>query len=112
RSGQLQMKNHMPKEMIEAPVTAEEAYRGSLKGLLNQNMGNFIVATFLVGTQGTTTWEGVLFDVGNDYLTIFQEIRNRYIVGDIYALKFIEFYDLSGRKPAHTLPLSPTGPAR
>lgn len=91
---QLQMKNSLPHEVVEAPITAEEAYKGSLKSLLNKNLGNFIVATFLVGTQGTTTWEGVLYDVGNDYLAIYQEARDRFIVGDIYSLKFIEFYDL------------------
>ena len=35
----------------------------------------------------------VLYDVGNDYMTIYQEGRDRYIVSDIYSLKFIEFYD-------------------
>ena len=35
----------------------------------------------------------ILYDVGNDYMTIYQEGRDRYIVSDIYSLKFIEFYD-------------------
>ena len=56
-------------------------------------VGNYVVATFLVGTQNTTSWEGILYDVGNDYMTIYQEGRDRYIVSDIYSLKFIEFYD-------------------
>ena len=71
----------------------DEAYRGSLKAMLKKNVGNYVVATFLVGTQSTTSWEGILYDVGNDYMTIYQEGRDRYIVSDIYSLKFIEFYD-------------------
>ena len=61
--------------------------------MLQKYVGNYVVATFLVGTQNTTSWEGILYDVGNDYMTIYQEGRDRYIVSDIYALKFIEFYD-------------------
>lgn len=89
----LQMQNGLPAEVIENPVSREEVYKGSLKAMLSQNVGNYIVATFLVGTQSMVAWEGILYDVGNDYLTIYQQPRDRYIVSDIYSLKFIEFYD-------------------
>ena len=36
--------------------------------------------------------------MGNDYLTIYQESRDRYIVSDYYSLKFIEFYDIQRRR--------------
>ena len=39
-----------------------------------------------------------MFDVGNDYLTIYQEARDRYIVSDYYSLKFVEFYDIQRRQ--------------
>ena len=91
--GQMGLRNHLPSEVITDPISVEEAYRGSLKAMLLRYVGNYVVATFLVGTQNTTSWEGILYDVGNDYMTIYQEGRDRYIVSDIYALKFIEFYD-------------------
>ena len=91
--GSLDMRNHLPSEVITDPISMEEAYRGSLKAMLKKNVGNYVVATVLVGTQSTTSWEGILYDVGNDYMTIYQEGRDRYIVSDIYSLKFIEFYD-------------------
>ena len=91
--GTLDLRNGLPSEVITDPVSVEEAYQGSLKAMLQKYVGNYVVATFLVGTQNTTSWEGVLYDVGNDYMTIYQEGRDRYIVSDIYALKFIEFYD-------------------
>ena len=75
-----------------------EAYLGSWKALLSRYEGSYVVATFLVGTQNTVSWEGILFDVGNDYLTIYQEARDRYIVSDYYSLKFIEFYDVERRR--------------
>lgn len=89
----LDLRNRTPRDIIEAPTTVAEAHAGSLKVILGQNLGNYVAATLLIGTQGTTTWEGVLYDVGNDYLIIYQTGRDRYIVCDIYSLKYIEFYD-------------------
>ena len=89
----LDMRNGLSQEIVESPTTLSEARLGSMKSVLSRNVGNFIVATFLVGTQGTTSWEGVLYDVGNDYLIIYQMSRDRYVVCDIYSLKYIEFYD-------------------
>lgn len=98
RSGGLNMSNLLPGEVVESPVTMNEAYLGSLKAMLHRNKGNYIVATFLVGTQNTVSWEGVLYEVGNDYLTIYQPGRDRYIVTDIYSLKYMEFYDTQRRE--------------
>lgn len=92
------MLNRLPADVIDSPTTSLEAYRGSLNAMLSQNIGNYIVASFLVGTQGLVTWEGVLYEVGNNYLTIYQASRDRYIVADIYSLKFIEFYDTQRRE--------------
>lgn len=96
--GTLDMTNNLPAEVVEAPVSRDEAFFGSLKAMLIQNKGNFIVATFLVGTQNTISWEGILYEVGNDYMTIYQEGRDRYIVCDIYSLKYMEFYDTRRRE--------------
>jgi len=90
--------NHQPSEVIEAPATMNEAYLGSLKAMLLRNRGNLVTATFLIGTQGTMSWEGILYEVGNDYLVISQPGRGRYIACDIYALKYIEVYDVRQRQ--------------
>ena len=92
------MGNDLPVEVITSPTSVQEAYRGSWKAVLSRYVGSYVVATFLVGTQNTVSWEGVLFDVGNDYITIYQEARDRYIVSDYYSLKFIEFYDIQRRR--------------
>lgn len=101
--GQMDLRNHLPSEVITDPISVEEAYRGSLKAMLLRYVGNYVVATFLVGTQNTVAWEGILYDVGNDYVTIYQEGRDRYIVSDIYSLKFIEFYDTRCREMCHEM---------
>ena len=97
-SGTLDLETHQPIEVIEAPASMSEAFLGSLKSMLLRNKGAFVTATFLIGTQGTTTWEGLLHDVGNDYIIIFQPGRQRYIASDIYSLKYIEFYDTKQRQ--------------
>ena len=96
--GGLQMQNNLPSEVIESPTTVNEAYLGSLKATLLRNRGNFIVATFLIGTQNTVSWEGILYEVGNDYVTIYQPGRDRYVVTDMYSLKYMEFYDTRRRE--------------
>lgn len=104
RSGQppqrnaLDMQNNLPDEVIESPTTLNEAYLGSLKATLQRNKGNFIVATFLIGTQNLMSWEGILYEVGNDYVTIYQPGRDRYVVIDMYSLKYMEFYDTRRRE--------------
>lgn len=97
-NGGLNMSNRLPGEVIESPTTVNEAYLGSLKAMLHRNKGNYIVATFLVGTQNTVSWEGILYEVGNDYITIYQPGRDRYIVTDMYSLKYMEFYDTQRRE--------------
>lgn len=97
-TGNLDLQNHQPAEVIEAPTSTGEAFLGSLKAMLLRNRGNFVAATLLIGTQGTMVWEGILHEVGNDYFIIYQTGRQRYILCDIYALKYMEFYDTKQRE--------------
>ena len=92
------IENNLPVNEIGAPDSLEEVFRGSMKALLLRNIGNYVVATFLIGTQGTVSWEGILYDVGNDYLAIYQTGRDQYIVSDLYSLKYVEFYDTRRRE--------------
>jgi len=92
------MELRLPTEVVEAPTTVGEAYLGSLKATLSRNKGNFIVATFLLGTQNLMSWEGILYEVGNDFVTIYQPARDRYVVVDMYSLKYMEFYDTQRRE--------------
>lgn len=93
----MDLRHGLSADVINSPLTLQEAQLGSLKAMLSKYVGSYIVATFLVGTQNMVSWEGILYDVGNDYLTIYQESRDRYIVTDYYSLKFVEFYDTRRR---------------
>lgn len=97
------IRTNLPEDVIQNPLSVGEAHEGSIKAMLARNEGNYVVATFLVGTQGTVSWEGILYDVGNDFITIYQPGRERYIVIDIYALKYIEFYDTRRREQCEAM---------
>ena len=75
-----------------------DSFPQSLKHLLTQNLGRRMLATFLIGTQNNMLLHGVLTDVGNDYIVLYDADRDSYITGDYYALKFVEFMPEEGQK--------------
>lgn len=87
------MKNPVNMETTHNPANNREAYQASLRSLLARNVGFFIVATFLTGTQRMVTWQGILHTVGSDYIVIYQPDFERYVSCDFYALKFVQFHN-------------------
>lgn len=96
---QLQMESGLDLDALDGPFTNAEMAKASLKGLLMRNLGFYIVAGFLVGTQAPVSWEGILYSVGNDYIVIYQPDVDRYITGDLYSLKFVEFHNTKNMTP-------------
>lgn len=78
-------------EMLENPMSVQEAYQTSWKSLLAQNLGRYVVVSFLMGTQQSVVAEGILYEIGNDYLVLYQPVRDSYITADLYSVKFVEF---------------------
>jgi|GEM_PF-435245 len=74
---------------------------GTMRGLLARNLGQYVVATFLVGPQSIMTWEGFLHSVGEDYLVLYQPSRRRYASAELNGLKFIEFYEPNNIIPGY-----------
>ena len=85
----------------ETSSNGQGAYESSIRGLLNRNVGHYIVAWFFIGNQGPVSWEGFLHSVGVDYLIIFQPDLDRYITCDLYSLKFVELHDHKGVVPTY-----------
>lgn len=85
-----------PVSMANGPANSREAYQSSLRSLLERNIGYFVVGTFLVGTEQSVTWRGILYTVGSDYLVLYQPDYERYISCDIYSLKFMQFHNAKG----------------
>ena len=90
---EMDLKNPLTQEEMANPMSNAEVYQGSMKGLLARNIGYYVVATFQMGTQGTVSVPGVLHTVGNDYIVLYQPENGRYVTGDFYALKFVDFHE-------------------
>lgn len=87
--------NLSPQESPEAvgnPQSTQEAYMGSFQAALQNNLGYFVVIEFLIGTNGLTEKEGVLYAVGNNFVTLYEQETDRYIVCDLFSIKFVTFF--------------------
>ncbi len=60
---------------------------------LQTAIGYYVSCEFLIGTQTTESRDGILAKVGTNFLTLYQPNLDRYIVCDLYALKFITIYN-------------------
>ncbi len=67
--------------------------------MLQSSIGFYVVCDFLIGTQNIETRDGILYQVGTNYITLYQQSLNRYIVCDLYSLKFITIYNLREAPP-------------
>lgn len=76
-----------------------EAFVGSMQQILSDNLGQYVVIEFLIGTQGMTTKQGILYAVGRSYVVLYEEVNRNYVVCDIFSVKFVTFY-LPGERPA------------
>lgn len=104
QSSTMPMRHGLSSEVIGAPISVEEAYQGSLRGMLGREIGAYIAATFLVGTDELVRWAGRLYEVGNNYVVIYQQDQGRYVVGDLNSLRFVEFSESGSRAPIATRP--------
>lgn len=90
------MKNPVDMANTHMPASQEDAYQASLRSLLNRNLGYFVEATFLIGPDRPVTWKGILHTVGSDYVVLYQPDYERYVSGDLYSLKFVQFHNVKG----------------
>lgn len=75
-----------------------EEMRGSMQHILSDNIGEYVVIEFLIGTDRIMRKQGILFHVGRSYVTLFDDMVNDYIVCDIFSVKFVYFY-YPGQRP-------------
>ncbi len=94
------LQHGLSEDVIGSPISVEEAYQGSMRGMLGREIGAYIAATFLMGNGELVRWPGRLFEVGNNYVVIYQEEQGRYVVGDLNSLRFVEFSETGGTAPS------------
>ena len=74
--------------------------RGSMQNILSQNVGEYVVAEFLIGTGLIMRKQGILYDVGTSFVTLFDDRERNFIVCDIFSIKFVYFY-YPGDRPSN-----------
>ena len=80
-----------------------EAMRGSMQEIFSDNLGQFVVCEFLIGTQATTRKEGILYSVARTSIVLYEEQSHTVVVCDIFSIEFVTFY-LPGQRPQRSLP--------
>ena len=75
-----------------------EEMQGSMQQILSQQIGEYVVIEFLIGTERIMRKQGILYFVGTSYVTLYDDMVNNFIVCDIFSIKFVYFY-LPGQRP-------------
>lgn len=65
----------------------------SLPEVMADEVGHYIVCQMLIGTNKMVVFEGVLTQVGTNYFVLFDESTNSLTSCDMYALKFVTFFN-------------------
>lgn len=84
-------------------------YQGSMQQVLQENVGKYVIVEFLIGTNAMTSRQGLLYYVGAQFLVLYDEFESRFVVCDIFSVKFVTFLD--GRTPGQ-YPIPETPAAR
>jgi len=79
-------------ETVGNPQNNQEVYYGSFQAVLQNNLGYYVVIDFLIGTSEITSRSGILYAVGNNFVTLYEPDSNQYIVCDLFSVKFVTFY--------------------
>lgn len=80
--------------------------RGQIQPILADNVGEYVVVEFLVGTDMIMRKQGIIYFVGTSYLTLYDDQHNNFILCDLFSIKFIYFYYPGDRPNYNFNPLS------
>lgn len=74
------------------------SFQGSMQQVLQENIGNYVIVEFLIGTGNLISRQGILYSVATQFLVLYDEFESRYVVCDIFSVKFVTFL-LPGYRP-------------
>ena len=80
--------------------------QGSMQKILSDNIGEYVVIEFLIGTDRMNRKQGILYFVGTSFVTLYDDVHNNYIVCDIFSIKFVYFY-YPGQRPSRNFNVLP-----
>ena len=88
------------------PTFDSEEMRGSMQQILAENVGEYVVIEFLIGTERLMRKQGLLYFVGRSYVTLYDDTVRNYIVCDLFSIKFVYFY-YPGDRPRRNFNILP-----
>lgn len=68
-------------------------FQGSMQQVLQENVGKYVIVEFLIGTGSLTSRQGMLYYVGAQFLVLYDEFEARFVVCDIFSVKFVTFLE-------------------
>lgn len=71
---------------------------GSIQKIFADNVGEYVLIEFLIGTDRIMRKQGIIYFVGNSYIILYDDTMNNYIMCDIFSVKFVYFY-YPGERP-------------
>ena len=74
-------------------------FEGQVQKVLTNNIGQYVVMEFLIGSDTIVRKQGILYFVGTSYVVLFDDVIGNYIVCDLYSIKFTYFY-YPGQRPS------------
>ena len=80
--------------------------QGSIQKVLADNIGEYVVMEFLIGSDSIVRKQGVLYLVGTGYVVLYDDRVGNYIVCDLYSIKFTYFY-FPGQRPGQNYNILP-----
>lgn len=66
-------------------------FQGSMQQVLQENVGNYVIVEFLIGTGSLISRQGILYNVASQFLVLYDQFEARYVVCDIFSVKFVTF---------------------
>ena len=78
-------------------------FQGSMQQVLQENVGKYVIVEFLIGTGSLTSRQGMLYYVGAQFLVLYDEFESRFVVCDIFSVKFVTFLEARSASTYPTL---------
>lgn len=80
------------------------AFQGSMQQVLQENIGSYVLVEFLIGSNSLELRQGILYSVASQFLVLFDDLNLRYVVCDIFSVKFVTFLVVGTRPGQVPLP--------
>lgn len=87
------------------------AFQGSMQQVLQENIGSYVLVEFLIGSNSLEMRQGILYSVASQFLVLFDDLNLRYVVCDIFSVKFVTFLVVGTRPGQVPLPALVAGAA-